>query len=288
MTRPVGSRGVVATIAAGVALLALAGCGSSAGGVGGEATPGGGARAAASSASATASADTLSGEVTVFAAASLEPVLDELAAAFVAEHPAVTFAPVTYDGSSTLATQLAEGARADVLATADRASMQDVVDEGLVEGEPTVVTTNTLQIVVPPGNPDHVGSLADLGALAGAGGKVVVCAAEVPCGKAAAAVLDAAHVALAPASLEQNVTAVLTKVREGEADAGLVYRTDVLRAGDAVEGVDFAESADAVNEYPVAVLRGAAAPGAAAAFVDFVLSSEGQALLTARGFTPAP
>ena len=223
----------------------------------------------------------------MFAAASLDPVLDEVARAFTAHHPAVTFARVTYDGSSTLVTQLVEGARADVLVTADLDTMQRVVDEGLVVGEPHVVAANTLQVVVPAGNPDHIGDLADLAALARDGGRVVLCAPAVPCGRAAGTVLDAARVSFAPASLEQNVSAVLTKVTLGEADAGLVYRTDVLRAGDAVEGVDVPESARAVNRYPVAVLRREPAKPAAAAFAEFLRSDEARALFAAHGFAPA-
>ena len=154
----------------------------------------------------------------------------------------------------------------------------------LYDGEPAVVATNTLQIVVPAGNPDGLTSLADLAALSADGGKVVVCAAQVPCGASAASVLESAGVTLVPASLEQNVTAVLTKVTAGEADAGLVYRTDVLKAGDAVEGVDFTESSEAVNAYPAAVLTDVTAPAVARAFVDFLVSREGQTLLAARGF----
>jgi molybdate transport system substrate-binding protein len=254
-----------AVIAVG-ALLALAGCGPSV-------TPVGG----------TTSADPLSGEVTVFAAASLEPVLDEVAAAFTAAHPEVRVAAITYDGSATLATQLVEGATADVLATADRASVQAVVDGGLADGSPVVFTTNVLQIVVPAGNPARIATLADLGALAHGGGKVVVCAPQVPCGSAAQRALDAAHVDLAPASLEQNVTAVLTKVQTGEADAGLVYRTDVLKGGADIEGVDL--PAQAVNEYPAVALAGARNPAAARAFVTFLTTAAAQDLLAERGFS---
>lgn len=258
-------------------------------------TPGGTAATSGSSAAGTTStrgasrtgaadpAGTLAGEVTVFAAASLEPVLDELADAFRARHPGVTFAPPTLDGSATLATQVVEGARADVLVTADEATMRLVVDAGMVVGAPVVVATNTPQVVVPAGNPRGVADLADLGDLARDGGAVVLCAPEVPCGRAARAVLDAAGVTLTPASLEQNVTAVLTKVALGEADAGVVYRTDVQRAGDDVEGVDVAQAAQAVTRYPAATL---AEEPAAAAFVAFLASDEAQGLLAAHGFGP--
>lgn len=259
------------------ALLALAGCSSS------------DDDATGASPSATAS-DSLTGDLTIFAAASLQPAFDELTASFAVDHPGVTVNPVTYDGSSTLATQLVEGGNADVFASADEKNMQPVVDATLVDGAPTIFTTNTLQIVVAPGNPKKIDSLADLAALAGDGGTVVLCAPEVPCGSASQQVLAAAKVELKPASQEQNVSAVLTKVTSGEADAGLVYRTDVLRAGDSVEGVDFTEAAGVVNKYPIAALDDdARADGheaaTAQAFVDLVLSDEGQKVLADKGFT---
>ncbi|WP_273654093.1 molybdate ABC transporter substrate-binding protein [Cellulomonas fimi] len=265
-----------ALLGAVVALVALAGC---------TASPGAAPTAATG---ASGSADALTGTLTVFAAASLKPAFDELTSAFADAHPAVDVRPATYDGSSTLATQLVAGARADVLASADESTMATVVDAGLVEGAPTVFTTNTLQVVVPAGNPRGVASLADLAALASSGGRVVLCAVQVPCGAASQRVLAAAGVTLAPASEEQSVTAVLTKVAAGEADAGLVYRTDVLAAGDDVEGVDVDEAADAVNRYPIAVLgtgvRSAPDAAVAQAFVDLVLSDAGRRVLAAHGF----
>ncbi|HWJ86055.1 MAG TPA: molybdate ABC transporter substrate-binding protein [Cellulomonas sp.] len=243
-----------------------------------------------STSTSTSTSDALTGDLTVFAAASLQPAFDELATTFAADNPGVHVNPVTYDGSSTLATQLVEGGNADVFASADEKNMQPVVDAGLTAGTPTIFTTNTLQIVVAPGNPKNITSLADLAKLADDGGIVVLCAPEVPCGSASQQVLAAAAVDLTPASEEQNVTAVLTKVTAGEADAGLVYRTDVLRAGDDVEGVDFAEAATVVNKYPIAALSDdARADGheqaTAQAFVDLVLSDEGQKVLTDKGFT---
>jgi molybdate transport system substrate-binding protein len=269
-TRPLGALGLGA-LGLG-AVLALAACSS-----GGAATP----RTEA------AAASTLTGSLTVFAAASLQGAFDELAADFASENPGVTVAPVTYDGSSTLATQLVEGASADVFASADQATMATVADAGLVSGAPTVFTTNTLQIVVAAGNPSGVGALADLATLASSGGTVVLCAPEVPCGSAARTALDAAGVSLTPSSEEQNVTAVLTKVRTGDADAGIVYRTDVLSAGDDVEGVDFAESAAARNRYPIALLDPPTRTHddvVAQAFVDLVLSDAGQHVLADHGF----
>jgi molybdate transport system substrate-binding protein len=270
-------RGRRAVVGAVVALVALAGCSSG--------TP---EAASKSTTAATEAADELTGTLTVFAAASLTAAFDELVAELESAHPGVDVRAVTYDGSSTLATQLVEGARADVFASADEKNMATVVDAGLVDGAPTVFTTNSLQIVVPAGNPQDVASLADLATLASSGGRVVLCAAQVPCGAASQKVIAAAGLTLTPASEEQNVTAVLTKVAAGEADAGLVYRTDVLVAGDDVEGVDVDEAAGAVNRYPVAVLgpdtRASADPAVAQAFVDLVLSDAGQKVLADLGF----
>ncbi|KRD44582.1 hypothetical protein ASE38_10820 [Cellulomonas sp. Root930] len=229
-------------------------------------------------ASAPATADGITGELTVFAAASLQGPFDEIAARMAEQHPGVAVHPVTYDGSSTLAAQLVGGASADVFASADEDTMAEVV--GLDYA--TVFARNTLQIVVAPRNPLRIGSLADVAALSSSGGKVVLCAPEVPCGSASRTVLDGAGLALTPVSEEQNVKAVLTKVQTGDADAGLVYRTDVLAAGDTVAGVRFPEAASAVNSYPIVALTHS---DAAQAFVDLVLSAEGQRILADHGFT---
>lgn len=221
------------------------------------------------------------GELTIFAAASLQGAFDELAAELAEQSPGVTVHPVTYDGSATLATQLVGGASADVFASADQATMAEVTETGLAAGEPAVFATNTLEIVVAPGNPLGISSLADLAEVSSSGGKVVLCAAQVPCGSAARTVLDGAGLALTPVSEEQNVKAVLTKVQTGDADAGLVYRTDVRAAGDSVEGVEFVEAASAVNSYPIVALTEGAP---ARAFVDLVLSDEGQRILADHGF----
>lgn len=223
-------------------------------------------------------------DLTVFAAASLQGAFDQIAARFAQQNPGVTVRPVTYDGSATLATQLVGGAPADVFASADAATMSTVTDADLAAGEPAVLATNTLQIVVAPGNPLGIGSLADVAELSTSGGKVVLCAAQVPCGSAARAVLDDAGLAIVPVSEEQSVTAVLTKVQSGDADAGLVYRTDVLAAGDSVEGIEFPEAAAVVNEYPIVVLAGSRNRDVAQAFVDLVLSAEGRQILTDQGF----
>ncbi|MGF2950026.1 molybdate ABC transporter substrate-binding protein [Microbacterium alcoholitolerans] len=217
----------------------------------------------------------LAGEVTVFAAASLRTAFDEIAESFEQQHPNVEVNPIVYDGSSTLVTQLQEGARADVLATADERSMQLAIESDLAS-DPQLFATNTLVVAVPAGNPGGVDSLDDLADVV-----TVLCAPEVPCGKASATLLDDAGVAVTPASLEQNVTAVLQKVAAGEADAGLVYATDII-GDDAVRG--FApDGADAVvNRYPIVALDGASEAGVA--FAEFVRGETGQQILSDLGF----
>lgn len=218
----------------------------------------------------------LSGTVTVFAAASLTESFDELATAFEADHPDVHVV-LNYGGSSTLATQIVEGAPADVFASASPATMAPVVDAGIATA-PVDFATNVLELAVPVGNPGSVSGLADL---ADPDLIVVLCAVEVPCGTAAQKVLDAAGVVPSVDSYEQDVKAVLTKVELDEADAGLVYVTDVRAAGDAVEGIPFPEAQGAVNVYPIATLTDSAA---AAAFVEFVRSPRGRAVLEEAGF----
>jgi len=219
------------------------------------------------------------GELTVFAAASLQGAFDELAAAFESVHPDVDVRPIVYDGSSTLVAQLAEGATADVFASADESTMAKGVDEGLV-ADAQVFATNTLVVAVPAGNPGDVEELADL---ADEHVTVVLCAVEAPCGAASQRLLGNAGVSVRPASFEQNVTAVLTKVAAGEADAGLVYATDVKNDSD-VESFVPEGAADVVNRYPIAALDRATNPAAAAAFVAFVRGPEGQAVLAKHGF----
>jgi molybdate transport system substrate-binding protein len=245
--------------------LVLAGCGGSADGA------------------ATAPGDTpagISGTLTVFAAASLTDVFTDLGERLEADHPglAVQF---NFAGSSALATQLTQGAPADVFASANESQMAVVTDAGLADGEPRVVAANVLQLAVPAGNPAGVTGLADLAREELA---VALCAPQVPCGAAAEDVLAAAGVTAAPDTLEEDVRAALTKVELGEVDAALVYTTDVTAAGDAVEGIDVPEAEQVVNDYPVAVLADAPNPAAAAAFVELVESEEGQQALADAGF----
>jgi molybdate transport system substrate-binding protein len=228
----------------------------------------------------TATTPALTGHLHVAAAASLKNAFDELARLFASDHPGVTVDP-TYDGSSTLVTQLGQGAVEDVVALADTRTMASDTAAGLVEADPPVFATNTLEIAVAPGNPRHITSVADL---ARTGLQVVLCAPQVPCGAAAETALAAAAITVRAASQEQNVTAVLTKVAAGEADAGLVYATDVRAATGTVDGVTFPEAKNAVNAYPIAVLRDAPSPVLAQAFVDLVLSAQGQRVLESYGF----
>lgn len=221
----------------------------------------------------------VSGEVTVFAAASLTEAFTELAEDFEQAHPGTTV-QFNFAGSSGLAQQIVQGAPADVFASANPKQMQVVADAGEVAGQPVVFVTNTLQIVVPEGNPAGVAGLADFGREEL---RIALCAEQVPCGGVAAEAFQAAGVTPAPDTLEEDVKAVLTKVRLGEVDAGLVYRTDVT-AADGVEGIDFPEAAQAVTEYLIAVLAGAPDAEGARAFVDHVLSERGQDVLAGYGF----
>lgn len=232
-----------------------------------------------------AATDTLSGDLTVFAAASLEPAFERLGASFEALHPSVDLS-FTYDGSSVLATQILAGAPADVFASADEANMLTVVQGGLIEGVPTTFATSELVIAVAPENPLGISDLTDLAAPTtdGAIPVVVTCALEVPCGTASQKLLTRDGVELAPASEEQNVTAVLTKVAAGEADAGLVYASDVLRSGGDVEGIEIADASDAAGAYVIAPLNNAGSPEAARAFIEYLTTTDAQQLLEDLGY----
>jgi molybdate transport system substrate-binding protein len=168
-----------------------------------------------------------------------------------------------------------------VFAAANTSTMQTVADEGLVEGEPTVFATNVLQIVTPPGNPAGVRSFADL---ARPDLQVVVCAPQVPCGSAVERIEQATGVTLSPVSEEPDVKSTLGKVTTGNADAGLVYATDVHAVGDDVEGIEFPEAAQAVNDYPIAVIADAQAAEPARAFLELVTGADGRAVLGSAGF----
>jgi molybdate transport system substrate-binding protein len=247
------------TAALAAAALVLAGCGGSEEPPGGSAAPGG---------------------LTVFAAASLTAAFTELGQQFTtANGTGVTF---NFAGSQALATQIRQGAPADVFASADLANMAKVED---LTGTPRNFASNLLEIVVEKGNPRGVEGLGDLAA---ADLKVVLAAPEVPAGKYAAEVLAKAGVTVRPVSQEDNVKAVVTKVALGEADAGIVYRTDVAAGGGKVEGVELPEDQNVLATYPIATVKATKAQDQAQAFVDLVVSAEGRRVLEQHGFLPPP
>ncbi|MDJ0338466.1 molybdate ABC transporter substrate-binding protein [Cryobacterium sp. PH31-O1] len=217
--------------------------------------------------------------LTIYAAASLSGVFDKLAAQLEADNSSITV-ETNYDGSSTLVTQITEGAPADVFASADTNNMDALTTAGLV-GPATLFASNTLRIAVAPGNPLGITTLEDL---ARPDVLSVLCAPQVPCGAASATLLSNADITLSPASEEQNVTAVVTKVAEGIADAGLVYSTDIAANPDRLEGITPEGAADVVGHYPIAVVAGSAHAEVAQAFIDLVLSEKGQAILAEAGF----
>ncbi|MEQ0565792.1 molybdate ABC transporter substrate-binding protein [Amycolatopsis sp. NEAU-NG30] len=222
------------------------------------------------------------GTLTVFAAASLTESFTALGKQFEAQHSGVTV-KFSFAGSSTLAQQLANGAKADVFAAADQANMDKAVQGGVIDGQPAVFATNKLAIAVAPGNPKGIRSLADLNKT---GVSVITCAPQVPCGAAAQKAEQAAGVTLKPKSEEQDVKQVLAKVQSGDADAGLVYVTDVNAAAGKVDKVDFPQAGQAINSYPIAVVKGGQAD-LAHQFEEFVLGTEGKNELTKAGFGAA-
>jgi molybdate transport system substrate-binding protein len=228
------------------------------------------------------SAPALAGDITVFAAASLTESFTEVGEAFTAANPDVT-AEFSFDASSALVQQIVEGAPADVFASADTANMDKLTDADLNGTDPVVFATNLLTIIVAPDNPLGISGVEDL---ADPGIKVVVCAPEVPCGNYADQIFDAAGVEVTPVSLEQNVRGVSTKVIVGEADAGIVYVTDVIAAGDDADMVEIPEDINVVAEYPVAAVAASDNPEVDQAFIDFLLGDEAQAILAEYGFGP--
>jgi molybdate transport system substrate-binding protein len=233
-----------------------------------------------------ASADGGSSETTlvVYAAASLTATFEDIAEEFESTRDGVDV-EFNFAGSSDLVAKIQEGAPADVFASADQANMDKLTADDLQGSEPVVFASNTLEIAVPPGNPAGIESFADLGEK---GLNLVICAPEVPCGAATQTVAESAGVELSPVSEEQSVTDVLSKVTTGEADAGLVYVTDVIVAGDDVEGIEFPESSAAVNSYPIATVGDSGNADLAQQFVDLVLAETGQSILQDAGFAPAP
>ncbi|MFB4307590.1 molybdate ABC transporter substrate-binding protein [Actinomadura sp. GTD37] len=218
--------------------------------------------------------------LTVFAAASLTETFTALGKTFEGSHPGVKVR-FNFGGSSTLAQQITQGAPADVFASASPATMKTVTDAGDASGQPQVFTKNRLVIAVPKDNPGKVATVRDLSR---PGLKVILCAVQVPCGAAARTALDAAGTEVEPASREKDVKAVLTKVGLGEADAGLVYRTDAQAADGKVTAIEFAEAAKAVNDYPIVEVAKAPNGALAGEFIGLVLGERGRAVLARAGF----
>lgn len=267
-----------ACVLAALLALALAACGSSdAGDAGSSTTP---SSSTVLSSPASTPIPTLTGDITVLAAASLTDVFGEIGDSFMAANPGtkITF---SFGASSELATQVIAGAPADVLATANTSTMTTVTDADAASGEPTVFVRNVLEIAVPKDNPGNVTKLSDL---ANPDLVVALCDPAVPCGSAAKKLLDLVGITVVPDTLETDVRAALTKVQTGEVDAALVYKTDVEVSGDSVVGIPIPEADQVINDYPIVGLADASNPELAAAFIAYVLAPESAAVFEKAGF----
>ena len=233
-----------------------------------------------SDSSSSASGDSLSGSLIVSAAASLQGAFTDIEVAFEKAHPRLNVT-VNFGASSTLAQQIVDAAPVDVFASADEATMAKVVDEKLLNGAPTIFATNSLEIIVRKGNPSKISSLADL---AKSGLIYITCAPEVPIGKYGAQVLQKADVKASPASLEPDVKGIVAKVTAGEADAGIVYATDISATNGSADGVVIPADVNVTAKYPIASISTSANSTAAQAWVAFVTGNEGQAILRGYGF----
>jgi molybdate transport system substrate-binding protein len=229
--------------------------------------------------SSTSSGAAVTGSITVFAAASLTESFTTLSKAFEAANPGVTVT-FSFAGSSALATQIDSGAPADVFASASAKTMDQVVSAGYA-ASPTTFATNIMEVAVPPANPGHVTSVQDL---AKASVTTALCQPQVPCGSTAQNVFTKAKITVRPVTLEPDVKAVLGKVTLGEVDAGMVYVTDVKAAGAKVTGIAIPTGINASTSYPIAALTKSSNSATAQAFVAYVLSASGQAVLAAAGF----
>jgi molybdate transport system substrate-binding protein len=220
------------------------------------------------------------GEITVFAAASLTESFTEIGEAFTAANRDAE-AEFSFDASSALVEQITQGAPADVFASADTANMDKLTEAGLNDTEPVIFATNLLTIIVAPENPLGITGVADL---ANPDLTTVICAEEVPCGRYANEIFATAGVTVTPDSLEQNVRGVVTKVTTGEADAGIVYVTDVIAAGDAAAMVEIPDDINVLAEYPIATVADSSNPEVGEAFIEFLTGDDGQAILAEYGF----
>ncbi|MGO3066366.1 MAG: molybdate ABC transporter substrate-binding protein [Brevibacterium linens] len=218
-------------------------------------------------------------EITVFAAASLTEVFDDIADEYTAADPNAPDVKFSFAGSSDLVSQISEGAPADVIATADEKTMDTLASDDLLAGEPEMFASNTLTLAVAEGNPQAITSSQDF-----SGNDLVVCAPQVPCGAATQKWADLNDVALDPVSEENSVTDVLGKVSAGQADAGIVYVTDIARGGGKVEQVDLDGADKVINNYPAATVRASENQDQADDFVKFLGSDTAQKLLRDAGF----
>jgi molybdate transport system substrate-binding protein len=239
---------------------------------------------AAAPATSSAASAKLSGTLVVFAATSLTAAFDKIGTQFHDVNPGVTV-KFNYNGSSSLATQINQGAPADVFASASPKNMTTVTDEQMTSSAPKDFAANSGEIMVESGNPKNIKSVADL---ANSSLKVVTCAPDVPCGALATEIFKNAGVTVKPVSQEENVGGVVTKVSLGEADAGIVYVTDVKANGSKTTGVSLPDNQNQVTDYPIAPIKGAPNAAAATAFISFVLGAEGQQILESFGFQPPP
>ncbi|HEY1281321.1 MAG TPA: molybdate ABC transporter substrate-binding protein [Acidimicrobiales bacterium] len=225
----------------------------------------------------------VAGNITVFAAASLTDAFNEIGAAFTKAYPQAK-ATFSFDASSALVQQITQGAPADLFASADQANMDKLTKAGLNGAPPQVFANNLLGIIVPAGNPKGIKGVQDL---AHPDLKVILCADGVPCGTYAKQILTAAGVTVNPVSLEQNVKGVVTKVTTGEADAGIVYVTDIAAAGTKAAGVEIPKDINVVAVYPIAATKTSQNTAVDQAFIGFLLGSQGQSILAKYGFLPA-
>jgi molybdate transport system substrate-binding protein len=259
-------------VAATTAALTLAACGSSSGSSSsGKSTP-----------STTVTAK-VTGTATVSAAASLTEAFTEMGTGFEKVNPGATVT-FNFGSSSTLATQIQQGAPADVFASADTTNVQTLSTAGLTDGAGQPFAKNQLEIVTKPGNPKRVTGLGSLATV----GVVSLCGSTVPCGRYADQALTAADVTIPADRITRGVDAkaTLAAVATGDAEAGIVYVTDTESAGSRVTGVAIPASQNVIATYPIVVLKSAAGNAVAQAFVDYVLSSAGQATLRSFGFVP--
>jgi len=244
------------------------------------------AAAAATTLSTTATAATtgssaVAGTIVVLAASSLTESFTEEGKAFQAKYPG-THVTFSFGASSTLVQQVNQGAPADVFASADTATMDKLTSASGASGTPATFATNKLEIIVEKGNPKKIAAVQDL---AGSGVTTVTCSTDVPIGKYSQQVFDKAGVKVTPKSLEPDVKSIVNKVTIGEADAGIVYATDVQAVSARADGVVIPDNLNVIATYPIAVTKEAKNAAGAGAFVSFVLSPDGQAILGKYGFT---